>query len=149
MTTLFRWPSGWDPFGTVRYMQREMERLMGRQRWGESHRVGGGTYPPVNVLNGPDDMVVQCEVAGVKREDLDLSITGETLVIKGTKHPPAADEAMRYQRRERGFGEFNRTIVLPDKVDLDKVEATVEAGILTVRLPKSEAAKTRKIEIKG
>ena len=148
MTTLFRWPSGWDPVGTLRYMQREMDRLMGHGRFDDSRRIGGGTYPPVNVLNGPDDILVQCELAGVKREDLELSITGETLVIKGTKKPPADVDKARYHRRERGFGDFNRTIVLPDKIDPDAVDAEFKAGVLSICLPKSETARPRQIEVR-
>jgi len=129
-------------------MQREMDRLMGRGLFGDSRRVGGGTFPPVNVLNGPNDILVQCELAGVKREDLDLSITGETLVIKGSKNLLAEGEKVRYHRRERGFGDFNRTIVLPDKIDPDGVKAELRAGILSIRLPKSEAARPRQVEVK-
>ena len=107
--------------------------------------LGGVVY---HVLNGANDLLVQCEVPGVSREDLDLSITGETLVIQGVKKPPADAEKARYHRRERGFGEFSRTIVLPDRIDPDAVEAEYRSGILTVRLPKSDAAKPRQIEVK-
>ena len=148
MATLFRWPGGLDPFGGLRYVQREMERLMGRSLTGVSQQIGGGVYPPVNVLNGPDELVVQCEVAGVTRDDLDLSITGETLVIRGVKKAPPEDQDRTYQRRERGFGDFARTIVLPDKVDAERVEAALDAGVLTVRLPKSEAARPKQIVVK-
>ena len=144
----FRWPVGWDPFGGLRVMQRELDRLVARTGLGESQRVGGGTYPPVNVLNGPDELVVQCEVAGVKRAELDLSITGETLVVKGAKQTLEEGGEVRYQRRERGVGDFSRTIVLPDKIDPDKVEATLNAGILTIRLPKSEAARPKQIKVR-
>ena len=148
MTRLFRWPTGWDPFGSLRHVQREMDRLLGRGMPGESRSVGGGSYPPVNVLNGSDDIIVQCEVPGVAREDLELSITGETLAIQGTKHPPVGEEdKVRFHRRERGFGEFNRTVVLPDKADPDAVEAKLEAGILSIRLPKSDAARPRQIAV--
>ena len=147
MTSLFRWPDGWDPLGTLRQMQREMDRFLGRSA-AAARRVGGGTYPPVNVFDGPADILVQCELAGVKREELDLSITGETLVIKGTKHPPADAEKLRFLRRERGYGQFQRTIVLPDRVDPDAVEAKLDAGILTIRLPKSEAVRPHQIEVK-
>ena len=121
---------------------------MGRSLSGVSQQIGGGVYPAVNVLNGPDELVVQCEVAGVRPEDVDLSITGETLVIKGTKKPPPEDQERTYQRRERGFGDFARTIVLPDKVDAERVEAALDAGVLTVRLPKSEAARPKQIVVK-
>ena len=148
MSMLFRWPGGWGPLGTLRYMQREMDRLFGRSDSGDSRRVGGGTYPPVNVLNGSDDIIVQCELPGIKREDMDLSITGETLVIKGSLAAPAEEGQVRYHRQERGFGQFSRTIVLPDKIDADNIQAEYKAGILSIRLPKSEAARPRQIEIR-
>ncbi len=149
---VFRWPSGWDPFEGLRSMQRELERLVSRGG-GESRSVGGGVYPPVNVLDGPEAIIVECEVPGVPRDQLDLSITGETLVVKGTKRVSAetgegdGGETVSYQRRERGSGDFSRTIVLPEKVDAEKVEAQLEAGILTVRLPKSEDRRPRQIKI--
>jgi HSP20 family protein len=142
----FRWPN-FDPFSGLRYVQREMDRLMGRV-FGEAQRIGGGVWPPVNVLNGPDEMVVECEVPGVRKEDLDLSITGDTLVIKGVKHGLENEDKLDYQRRERGMGDFSRTVVLPDRVDPDKVDANLEGGVLTIRLAKSEAAKPRKVTLK-
>ena len=143
----FRWPGGWSPFGTMRQMHRELERLIGRGEHGHSQRIGGGVYPPVNVLNGPEDMIVECEIAGVARADIDLSITGETLQVKGVKHPSADEGEVKYQRRERGAGDFSRTIVLPDKVDADHVEADLVDGVLTIRLPKSEAARPKQIHV--
>jgi len=145
--TLFRFPGSLDPFGHLQYMQRELDRLFGRGAGVTHQRIGGGVYPPVNVLNGSDDIVVECEMAGVARDAIDISITGETLVVKGTKPAPASDQDVTYQRCERGSGDFSRTIVLPDRVDADKVEASLAGGILTVRLPKSEAAKPRKIAV--
>jgi len=130
-------------------MQRELERLSSRGGFGEGRNIGGGVFPPVNVYNGPAELVVECEAPGVKREDINLSITGETLVVKGEKHPvcePGDD--VRFQRRERGSGDFNRTIVLPDKIDSERISASLVDGILTVRLPKSEAAMPRKIDVK-
>jgi HSP20 family protein len=129
-------------------MQRELERLVGRGPLTDGQRIGGGVYPSVNVLNGPREMVVQAELAGVRREDIDLSITGETLVITGNKKPLGDEETIHYQRRERGSGEFSRTIVLPDAVEAEKVNATLSDGILTIRLPKAEAALPRQIEVK-
>jgi len=126
-------------------MQRELERLSARG--GEGRSIGGGVYPPVNVLNGPADIVVECEVPGVKKEALDLSITGETLVVKGTKQADFEEDDGRYHRRERGMGDFSRTVVLPDKVDPERISASLTAGILTVRLPKSEAAIPKHIKV--
>jgi HSP20 family protein len=144
----FRWPTGWDPFVALRHMQRELERATGVSIFGEGRSVGGGNFPPVNVYNGRDDVLVQLEMPGVKREDLDLSITGETLVVKGAVKPPPDEAKFEYQRRERGTGEFSRTVVLPDKVEAERVEASLAGGVLTVRLPKSEAAKPKQIHVK-
>ncbi len=141
---IFRWP-GMDPFASLRYMQREMDRLLGGT-FGEGGRFGG--YPPVNIYSGADGTVVQCEVPGVKRENLDISITGDTLEIKGLKSPPADAESGRYRLQERGVGEFVRTVVLPEGVEADKVEAALTGGVLTVRVPKAPAAKPKQIEVK-
>jgi HSP20 family protein len=69
-------------------------------------------------------------------------------VIKGAKREPPMDKAVRYQRRERGYGEFVRTIVLGEQVEPDRIQAEMEAGVLTVRLPKSQSAKPKQIAIR-
>lgn len=138
--------SGLDPLARL---MREMERLgefsPGR---GDSRRVGGGSFPPLNVYNGEDEVVVVAEVAGVDPADLDVSITGETLVIKGAKKAPG-DDLGRCQRREREFGQFGRTVILPDRVEAEKISAKLRDGMLTIRLPKSEAARPRQISVQS
>jgi HSP20 family protein len=146
--TAFRWRNGWDPLAGLRLVQRELERLSGRS--GESRSVGGGSYPPVNVYNSEDNILVECELAGVARDSVDLSITGETLVIKGTK--PATTESeepdnLRFHRSERSAGDFSRTIVLPDRVESDRIEATMSDGLLRITLPKAEAARPKQIKV--
>jgi HSP20 family protein len=147
--TVFRWPA-LDPLAGFRHMQRELERLVSRGGAGDERQgVGGGVYPPINVYNSSSEIVVEAEVTGVKRDDLDLSITGETLVIRGQKKPSTeSPENVRYHRHERGTGDFSRTIVLPDHVDGENIQANLKAGVLTVRLPKTQAAMPRKIEVK-
>jgi len=145
---LFRFPGGLDPFGHLRYMQREIERLMTHGGSGRAtQQIGGGAYPPINVLSAPDELIVESEIPGVAREAVDLSITGETLVIKGTKPPSANESEVAYQRCERGSGDFSRTVVLPEPVDADAVRASLTDGVLTVHLPKSESAKPRQVKI--
>ncbi len=145
---IFRWGAGFDPFAGLRHLHRELERL--NWPWpGQARTVGGGVYPPVNVHNCPEDVVIQCEVAGVRQEDLDVSITGETLTIKGVKQPGPDAESVRFVQQERGFGEFTRTIVLPDSVEPDRIEARLRDGILTVRLPKKAQVAPKQIEVKS
>ena len=144
---MFRWGVNFDPFVGLRHIQRELSRL--HESWfGESRRIGGGPYPPVNVYESPEEVLVQCEVAGVDAGDLDVSITGETLTIKGAKRPLPDEEKLNFVRRERGSGEFTRMIVLPDAVEADRIEANLDNGIMTIRLPKAAAAKPKHIEIK-
>jgi HSP20 family protein len=140
--SIFRWSGSFDPWLPLRQLQRELERWSGPQ----SRGIGGGAYPPINVYNSEDAVVVQCEMAGVDEKDLDVSITGDTLTIKGTKRIDEPDDA-RYIQRERGWGEFTRTVVLGESVDGDKISANLSGGVLTVRLPKSAAAKPRQIEV--
>ena len=127
-------------------MHREIERLTGRQN-GAGRGIGGGSYPSVNVLSSSDEIVVECELPGVKRDDIDLSIAGETVVIKGSKKCECVTDDIQYHRRERGSGDFSRTVVLPEKIDADRISASMTDGILTIRLPKSEAAMLKKIKI--
>ena len=142
---IFRWGTSFDPLAGLRLLQRELERTW---PWsGDERRVGGGSYPPVNVYESDAEIVVQGEVAGIEPADLDVSITGETLSIKGVKRGANGQEGVRFIRHERGSGEFTRTIVLPDAVDADKIQADLSNGVMTVRLPKSAAAKPRKINV--
>ena len=143
---VFRWGSHWDPLWGIRALQREMERM--NWPWSaESRQVGGGAYPPVNVFESEKEILVQCEVAGVEPEDLDLTITGETLSIKGSKKAIADADGVKFIRRERGSGDFTRTIVLPDEVDADKIDANLADGVLTIRLPKAGTPVARPIQV--
>jgi len=139
--TTFRWPSGLDPLLGLRGLQRELERLF--------NVPSSEGYPPINVYDADNDYVVEAMLPGVAAGDLDLSITGDTLVIKGAKRPLADVHADRYIRSERGHGNFNRTVVLPDAVEADKIQAKYADGMLTIRLPKSAQARSHKISIQG
>jgi len=144
---LFRWSENWDPFAGLRTIQKELERAFNRHAVGGYRGVGGGVYPPLNVYNGENEIVVECEMPGIEKENIDLSITGETLVIKGTKHLSADDESVRYQRRECGYGDFSRTVVLPDRIDAENIGASMDCGILVVRMPKSETTRSRQVKV--
>jgi len=139
--TTFRWPSGLDPFLGFRGLQRELNRLL--------NLPSSEGYPPVNVHDTDEAYIVEALLPGVGTSEIDLSITGDTLVIKGTK-PPLPDVAEeRYLRRERGQGTFNRTVVLPDSVETDQVTAKQTDGVLTVRLPKSAQARSHRISVEA
>lgn len=122
--------------------QSEVQRL-----WPQ---VGGlvGGYPSLNVWEEGDIVYAEAEVPGVKADELELSVVGKELTVKGRRAAPTAPDAT-YHRRERGVGEFVRTVKLPVDVDADKVEASLVDGVLTITMPKAETAKPRKINVKG
>ena len=148
---LLRWETSVDPFASFQWLRREMERMFDPLRlFGEARRIGGGVFPNVNIYNGDKDILVVAEVPGLRQDDLDVSLTGDTLVIKGRK--PAGvenEEKVRFERRESGCGQFNRVVILPDSVAGTNMSAKLKDGILTVTLPKSEAAKPKQITVQG
>lgn len=104
-------------------------------------------YPPLNVWEDADAYFVESEIPGLKLEDIHVSVAeGDQLTIACERKPAAAGNAT-WLRQECGAGGFARVIRLPAAVDPDKVEARYEAGVLTLTLPKSEAAKPRRIAV--
>jgi HSP20 family protein len=108
-----------------------------------------GVFPLMNVTEDKDNFYVRAELPGLKPDELDISVTGDTLSLSGERQIPVEDENAKYHRREREAGKFSRIITLPSQVDTGKVNARCEDGILTVVLPKAEAAKPKQITIKA
>ncbi len=134
-----------DPFATLLGLQQAMDSVMGSD-WFGSRTSGSGAFPLINAFIDGDDFVVVAELPGVKKEDLDVQVRGDTLRIRGTK-TIAYDENASIHRRERAAGEFDRTLTLPDDVDAAKVSADYRDGVLTLRLPRAESAKPRNVTI--
>jgi len=104
-------------------------------------------FPPVNVWDAGDTLCVEAELPGVHKDDVELLAVGNELTVKGRRG--AQDEqGQTFHRRERALGEFTRTITLPVDVNPDRIEAVLENGVLTLRLPKAEAARPRRIPVK-
>ena len=146
---LGRWPA-WgsvNPFEELARMRRQMEWLdssLGRDLLREP---AAGVFPLLNVTEDKDKYYVRAELPGVKADELDISVTGDTLSISGERKLPAENENARYHRREREAGKFGRIVNLPDQLDAERVEARCGDGILTVILPKGEAAKPKQISV--
>lgn len=143
----------WTPFETpwlrqMRNLRSEMNRLFRDSGdWGFSFDLA--TFPPLNAWEQDDAFVVEAELPGVDMKDLEIYVTGQNqLTIKGERGNGAPAKAVQH-RQERSFGKFVRSLSLPAPVDQNKVEAKLEHGILTIRLPKHEGAKPRKIEVKA
>ena len=113
------------------------------QLWTEGRFV-----PAIDVSEDEDAVTLAAEVAGMGKDDLDVTIDNGVLTLKGEKKEEETTEGASYHRVERRYGQFERRIRLPDYVDAEKAEATYKDGVLTLRLPKAEAARARSIQIK-
>ena len=106
-------------------------------------------YPPMNLWEDDDHFYTEAEMPGLTLDEIQITVTeGDQLTIAGERKPENADGVV-WHRQECGFGRFSRTVTLPAVVDVDRIEATYEAGVLTLTLPKSEKAKPRRIAVKG
>ena len=137
-----------SPFDELERMRRDMDRLSEGLTRGIFREPTAGVFPLMNVTEDKDDYYVRAELPGLKADDLDISVTGDTLSISGERRIPAEDEKAQYHRREREAGKFSRIVSLPAQVDTGKVEARCIDGVLTVVLPKAEAAKPKQIAVK-
>ena len=102
----------------------------------------------IDVYQSPSDIVIKSTVAGVNPEDIDISITNDMVTIRGKRAKDEKIEAENYYYQELYWGTFSRSVILPVEVDADKVKATIKNGILTIKLPKSEKVKTKKIHVR-
>ena len=137
------WQRRWDPF---RDFQREVGRLFESLEPLQTLRVAR-QYPAVNLYDAGDHYVLTAPVPGMAPEDLDLSITGETLTLRGERKRPEGVSDESFRRQERPFGRWTRTITLPDRVEGGQVSAAYTQGVLTVSIPKAESARPRQISV--
>lgn len=105
----------------------------------------GEVYPRLDVIENDDSFEVYADVPGVRKEDVDISLTNNMLTIKGTRHSKTEDKKEGVTREESGS--FERSLTLPEGIDADNVEAKIENGVLGLRIPKTAAAASRKIPI--
>jgi HSP20 family protein len=117
---------------------------------GEPYFSGVHTWaPPADVAETENELKVFLDVPGMRKEDLKIELPGNnTLLIQGERKFEA-QEGVKYTRQERFYGNFTRTFVLPSTLDANKISATFQDGVLEVVLPKAEASKARKIEVKA
>ena len=134
---------GWNPWREMEKIEQEVGSL-----FSGLNRSRAANFPPINVFTGEDDVIVTSEIPGIDPSDVDLSVTGDVLTIKGNRKPHELAEGEKWHRRERGHGNFYRTVQLPFNVEGGKVEASYTKGVLTITLPRAEADKPRKISVK-
>ncbi|HEX2191191.1 MAG TPA: Hsp20/alpha crystallin family protein [Longimicrobiaceae bacterium] len=104
--------------------------------------------PATEVMETEEAVEVVMEMPGVRRDDLDIGLEANVLTVRALKQPNRVENA-RYHLSERRYGVFSRSFVLPRQVDADRIEADYSDGLLRIRVPKSEQARRRRIEIRG
>lgn len=132
--------SEYDPFGAVRTLQKEMNRLF------SDYDVKGGSYPAVNIWSSEDQVMVTAELPGMNPDNIDISVVQGQLTISGERKFDLP-EGMDCHRQERGGGSFTRAFRLPFDVNNEKVTAKYRDGILYISLPRLEESKPKKITV--
>ncbi len=139
----------WEPFRDVMTLRDAMDKLFEdsfvrpARMWAEE----GFGMLPLDVFQTDNDVVVKASLPGFKPEEVDISITGDTLTIKGERKEEKEEKEKDYLMKERYYGSFSRTVTLPVEIQSDKSEATFENGVLTLTMPKAEEVKPKQIKV--
>ena len=143
----------WTPRGDLQSFQDEMNRMFNQFfQGGTGEEAGWGVRtwaPPVDIYETDDALILTAELPGVSKDDVSIEIHQNTLILRGQRKHDAEVKEDNYHRVERAYGTFQRSFTLPTLVDQEHVQATYKDGVLELRLPKSEAAKPKRIAITG
>src|SRR5437667_11438298 len=141
----------YDPFRDLRSLQEEVNRLFSTnltRGFGEEGIGRGAWNPSVDIYENKDQIVLEAELPGMKREDFDVSVENNIITLRGERHFEKKEDSDNYHRVERAYGSFTRSFTLPNTVSSEGTSADYSNGVLRVTLPKREATKARRIEIK-
>jgi HSP20 family protein len=138
----------WEQFRGMDQLRREMDRLWERAYGSEQQRRRAGVFPLLNISEDQDHVYVRAELAGVRPEDIDITLEENKLLLRGERKIPTEEKVVGYHRREREAGSFRRVVRLPDRLDASKVEAVFKDGVLTITLAKPEEVKPKQITVK-
>jgi HSP20 family protein len=141
----------WDPFRDLETIQNEMNRLFNSSLTGWRSRgvdlLEGAWGPAVDIYDSKDNVMVRVDIPGMKKDEIDVSVHKDTLIIKGEKKQEKELKEKDFVRTERFYGSFNRAIRLPAEVQAEKVNATYKNGVLELVLPKKEESKPKQLKI--
>ena len=136
----------WDPFREMFALRRTVDRMFDRTlEPGWSDQVTWGLA--LDVAETKDDFVVKASIPGINPDDLEITFTDNVLTIKGETQEDKDIQEEQYQVRERRYGSFTRSISLPNTIKADAIAANYESGVLTLKLPKVEEVKPKRIAI--
>ena len=139
----------WDPFRDVVSLREAMDRIFEdsfvQRRAAQQQNGGQGFRLPVDAYVTQDEIVIVANVPGVRPEDVEITLEGDTLTIKGER--PAPTENVNYVLQERTYGPFQRTLNVNVPVDANRAEAHYENGLLILSIPKAESVKPKTIQV--
>lgn len=136
--------SAWHPWLELSRMQSELDRLFaGRVQ------SGSNEFPPIDVWSGENGLRIFAELAGFEPAQIEISVVGDTLTLKGARPEESTENEGTWHRQERGAGHFVRTLQLPFAVEPDAVKATFKNGMLDVDLPRAASERPRKIQVQS
>ena len=132
----------WDPFAELSRIQDDFARVAGARR-----QTPPSYTPAVNIYEAKDAILVKVELPGVKVEDVTIGVENNVLTVSGARALEKTDKDEGWHRVESVYGAFSRSFALPNTIDSGNIEATMDAGILTLRVPKRMESQPRKIKI--
>jgi len=139
-----------EPFNTFDWLQRQINDLFEFPRAPETHGLfDRRVSPAIDVIEHSESFTVKCDLPGIDRKDVDITIASGVLTIKGEKKSVGESAHSKVYRKETWEGSFQRTLSLPSGVDTEKVEAVFKDGVLTITLSKREDTKSKRIELKS
>src|SRR6266496_2067074 len=143
----------WNPFKELEEMENRLSTVFGRapvKRNGEGKEAMtvAEWAPLVDITEDDKEYLIKAELPEVKKEDVKVAVENGVLTISGERKSEKEEKNKKYHRIERAYGSFERSFIVPDDADADKVIAEFKDGVLRVHLPKSEKAKPKQIEVK-
>jgi len=140
----------WRPFRELEELEQGLERFFGWPFLSRTRRLPVEEMewlPSLDMYEKDDRFVVKAELPGMKEDDIDVSVTDNTLNIKGERKAESEVKEENYYRSERSYGKFYRSVALPSNADAQNIEANYEDGVLEVSIPKAAEAKSRKVKV--
>ena len=138
----------WDPGRELDSLQSDMNRLFDSFFGGR--RANGGSQrwiPAMDLVESDDHLVLRADLPGMDEDDLNIEIKDNVLTVSGERKSEKESKSEGFYRVERAFGQFSRSLTLPDGIDADQVSAHFDRGVLEVRIPKPEQTKPRRVQI--
>ncbi len=136
----------WDPFKELLSLRDEFDRVF-KEFFVRPERVEEEWFPLLDMKEDAENLIVNLEVPGMRKEDIKVTLRGNQLMITGERKFEKEKKDETYHRIERSYGKFQRIITIPVEVDQSKIKATYENGVLAITMPKTEKEKPKEIEI--